>query len=110
MPGRWRLRPPNARWQAAAVFGLALLASGALIAQLHGHEIAQQRAQAADVTQSHVRALQMVLDRTLSAANALAALVQQGHGQVADFEATANRMLPLYPGVHGLLRQIRRAI
>jgi PAS domain S-box-containing protein len=102
MPGLWRLRPPTARWLAAAVLGLALLASGALIALLRGHEIAAQRAQAAEAAQSHVRALQISLDRTLSAANALAALVQQGHGEVADFEATANRMLPLYPGVHGL--------
>jgi len=102
MLGLSRLRPPTARFQAAAVFGLAMLGSGALIAQLRSHEIAQQRAQAADVAQSHVRALQIGLDRTLSAANTLAVLVQQGHGRVAEFEATANRILPLYPGVHGL--------
>ena len=50
----------------------------------------------------HAQGLQRNLERALSATYALATLVRQGNGAVADFDTVANQMLQLYPGVGAL--------
>lgn len=58
----------------------------------------EERAYAAELAGDRAHALARSIDRVLSATYAMAALVQQGNGEVPDFDATAARLLPLYPG------------
>ena len=96
-----------------AVFLLAAGCAGALIASLDRQERAQHRLQVADMAGDHGQALQRAIELALSANNALGALVQQGKGQVPQFEEIATQMLPFYPGItalglspQGVIRQV----
>ena len=46
----------------------------------------------------HANAIQIGIERALSATYSLAALVREGNGDIEDFEATAREMLLFYPG------------
>ncbi len=85
------------------VFLLAALTSGTLIWQLERNRIEHQRAEVYTLAQDHARAAQEHVDRALSAIYTLAALVQQGHGTVSNFDQVATKMLPFYPGVSVLI-------
>ncbi len=88
---------------AILVFVLAVLTSAALIWQLEHQRIEHERAEVYALAQDHARAAQAHVDRALSAVYALAALVQQGHGTVSNFDQVATKMLPFYPGVSVLI-------
>jgi PAS domain S-box-containing protein len=87
---------------ASVVFVISALALGALVWHLHVRDIKEERAYLSDKASHHARTLQTSLERALSATYALAALVRQGNGNVSNFDAVAQQMLPFYPGVHGL--------
>src|SRR5690606_14255893 len=96
-----------------AVFLLAAGCAGALIASLERQERLQHRTQVADMAGDHGQALQRAIELALSANNALVALVQQGKGQVPQFEEIGTQMLPFYPGItalglspQGVIRQV----
>ena len=106
-----RLRSPFAG--SLAVFVLAIACAGLVVWTLERQERAQQHTQVADVAGDHVQALQRTIELTLSANNALAALVRQGRGTVTQFEEIGTQMLPLYPGIAamglspgGVVRQV----
>ncbi|MBK9021125.1 MAG: CHASE domain-containing protein [Sulfuritalea sp.] len=50
----------------------------------------------------HALVIQRSIEHALSATYALAALVRQGNGKVANFEGTAQEMLQFYPGAAAL--------
>lgn len=84
------------------VFLVCLLLTGGMVALSEQRAVQQQRAGLEDQAQAHAYTIQNHMERALSATFALAALVRQGHGSIADFEATASQMLPYYPGVDSL--------
>lgn len=87
---------------AAVAFLAAAAASGLLVWQLELQREQQQRVQVAGMAADHAHAIQRSIEHALSATHALAALVRQGNGVVPDFEATAQQMLPFYPGASSL--------
>src|SRR5450830_903210 len=88
---------------AGIIFLLASLLSAGLIWQQERLRMEHARAEVYALAQDHAKAAQEHLDRTLSAVYAMAALVQQGRGQVDHFDAVASSMLPFYPGVSVLI-------
>ncbi len=87
---------------AVGVFLLAAVVSGLLVRQSELQRERQLRAQVAALAGDHAHAIQRSIEHALSATYALAALVRQGKGEVADFEATAQQMLRFYPGAASL--------
>ncbi len=87
---------------AAGVFLIAAVTSGLLVLQSEQQREQRLRAQVADMAGGHAHVIQRNIEHALSATYALAALVRQGKGAVPDFEATAQEMLPFYPGAASL--------
>jgi diguanylate cyclase (GGDEF)-like protein/PAS domain S-box-containing protein len=87
---------------ASIVFLLALASVAGFIWHMERVHIEAQRARVAVDASGAARTIQSNLERAMSATYALAALVRQGDGVVANFEAVAQEMLPFYPGVAGL--------
>jgi diguanylate cyclase (GGDEF)-like protein/PAS domain S-box-containing protein len=87
---------------AYVVFLLAILASGMVVRLSEQRALGEQRANVVAQAEVHAYTIQRFTDRALSATYALAALVRQGHGRIANFESTAAQMLPYYPGVAAL--------
>jgi diguanylate cyclase (GGDEF)-like protein len=84
---------------ALAIFVVAVLASATLAWKLEQRNVQANRLRIAAVAGDHANAIQTTMERALSVTYSIAALVQQGKGNVPDFEKTANEMLPRYPGV-----------
>ncbi|MCF8177901.1 MAG: diguanylate cyclase [Sulfuritalea sp.] len=84
---------------ALVVFILATAVAATLIGYSEQSNLRQNRARIAGLAIDHARALEIGIDRALSATYALAAMVRQGNGDVANFEAMAGEMLSFYPGV-----------
>ena len=84
------------------VFLLASAAAATLIWRLEEQRLRAERARVASLAGDHAYDLQRRLDQAFSATYALAALVRQGHGSIADFDAVASEILPFYPGVSAL--------
>ena len=99
MPHPLAHRPPRPLIAAFVVFLLAAVASASLIWRLEQDELQEQRARAASLVSDHAHALQRGIERALSAAYALEALLRQGNGTISNFDAVALQMLPLYPGI-----------
>lgn len=95
-----RLSPPL--FVAAIVFLLSTAISASLIWHLEDLRVRAERAHASAEASGHAQTLQHSIERSLSATYALAALVRQGNGDVANFDAVASEMLPLYPGAAAL--------
>lgn len=90
-------------WVAAAlVFLLAAGCAAAVVGRWEQHRLQAERARVSDQTGDQARAIQRHIERALSATYALAALVRQGNGTVANFASVAQEMLPFYPGVSAL--------
>ena len=102
MPAFSPSRPPRSLLAGVIVFLLAAALSGAIVWQLEQHAIERERVRVAYLAGEHVHAIEHTIEHALSAAHALAAMVRQGNGAVSDFETTAGKMLPLYPGVSEL--------
>ena len=83
-------------------FALALAISTAVVATLAKSRRQIERSNASAVAAAHAQALQKNLLQALSATHALASWVRLGNGDIAQFDALASDMLPLYPGVSAL--------
>ncbi|MDP2678556.1 MAG: EAL domain-containing protein [Rhodoferax sp.] len=90
------------RWASVGVFVVAMALGVGLIAKTESTRVLQRRAIAQDRAADHAHALQLQIDRTMSATYALAAMVRQGEGRIHNFEALTTQMLPLYSGVSAL--------
>jgi len=102
-PPRYKPKPSQRPLTVAiGMFLIAAIASGLLVRQSELQRERQLRAQVADLAGDHAHAIQRNIEHALSATYALAALVRQGRGEVADFEATAQQMLRFYPGAASL--------
>ncbi|MBI2748922.1 MAG: EAL domain-containing protein [Burkholderiales bacterium] len=99
-PSLHHLRP---LWAAAVVFLLSLFVSAVVIQRMEADRIEDARTALREITNDRAVDVEQALDRALSAVYGLAALVQQGHGTVKDFDAVAAKMLPYYPGVSILI-------
>ena len=84
---------------AAAAFLVTALLSSLVIVELERRAAQEARMRAASLASGRAQAIQTTLERALSSTYALAAMVRQGGGHVADFEGVATEMLSLYPGV-----------
>ena len=99
-------RTPARRHPAAACRGAGLFArrrfAAALIWRMELQRLQVERARVTDLAGNHARALQISIERALTAVYALAALVRLGNGTVTNFDALVGEMLPYYPGVSAL--------
>ncbi|MCF8184490.1 MAG: diguanylate cyclase [Polynucleobacter sp.] len=98
---------------ALAVFLLAGSVAAGLVWQSEENALRQHRARVAALASDNARALEVGIERALSATYALAAMVRQGNGTVANFDTVASEMLGFYPGVSvlglspgGIVRQL----
>lgn len=87
---------------AILVFLVTALAAEALIWRLEQHRQEQERARVLNLASDCAYDFQRRLDQGLSATYALAALIRQGQGTIADFPSLATQMLPFYPEVSAL--------
>lgn len=95
------------------VFVVCLVVGVAVIMWIDRNEVAEHKQEATAAARVHGHLLEQQLVRSLSATYALAAVLRQGNGQVADFEALATQMLEMYGGLsalqlapNGVIRQI----
>ena len=95
IPWQWRV--------AALAFALSALLSAMLVIRWWHYHVEHEREEAYAAAQSHAYPLQQYVDRALSAVFALAALVDEQHGNVLNFNIVAQRMLLNYPGVSVLI-------
>ncbi|MCF8197543.1 MAG: PAS-domain containing protein, partial [Sulfuritalea sp.] len=84
---------------ALVTFLLATVVAAILIGYSEQSNLRQNRARVAGLASDHARALELGMERALSATYALAAMVRQGNGVVTNFEEVAEEMLSFYPGV-----------
>ncbi|MDR3369257.1 EAL domain-containing protein [Rhodoferax sp.] len=96
------LTDTRVRWACAGVFLVSLALGIGVITGIESVRVQQRRAIALDRATGHAHALQMQIDRAMSATYALAAMVRQGQGRVENFASLTTQMLPLYPGVSEL--------
>ncbi|WP_096778586.1 bifunctional diguanylate cyclase/phosphodiesterase [Zobellella denitrificans] len=100
--------PPRSRLPNAALalvvltFLFSLLLGSSLVWRHSSQEANQQKLAAIDIARFHINSLQVQLERNLSSAYALAALVKQGGGEIRNFDAVAGQLLPYYPQVKAL--------
>lgn len=87
---------------AAIVFFISVFLSAILIWNFDRNSLRASRGRVLNNATSYAQIIQSDIQHAMSAAYALAALVRQGGGKIADFEGVANAMLPLYPGVSHL--------
>ncbi len=85
------------------VFLVSLIVSAVIIRQLEARRLDVVRAQAYAIADDHGNEARNHLERALSVVYAMAALVQQGQGEVKSFERVATKMLPDYPGASVLI-------
>jgi diguanylate cyclase (GGDEF)-like protein/PAS domain S-box-containing protein len=96
-------RPTLSQWLACtAAFLISAAVAAAFIWRTEQQDLAEARTRAAELASDHSQALQRGVERALSATYAVAALVRQGNGNVADFESVATELLPFYPGIAAL--------
>ncbi len=98
---------------AALVFLSAALLAGLAIWRSELTRVQLERTRVADLASVNAHAIERQILHALSSAYALAALIRQGNGTIADFDATARELLPLYEGATslrlapgGIVRQI----
>jgi len=87
---------------AILVFLIAAAGATAIIWRLEQDRLQIERTHIFNHTGDHAHAIERHIERALSAAYALAALVRQGNGFVPNFEALAHEMTPFYPGASAL--------
>jgi diguanylate cyclase (GGDEF)-like protein/PAS domain S-box-containing protein len=97
------LHPTRALWAVISVFVVSVLVGAVIIQRMEQERIDDARAALREITNDRAVDVEQALDRALSAVYGLAALVQQGHGTVKDFDEVATKMLPYYPGVSVLI-------
>ncbi len=87
---------------ALIAFLLAGAAAVAVVRQSEQYHLYEQRTHLSNLAGNYAYTIQSNAERTLSATYALAALVRQGNGSIANFDAIASEMLAYYPGAASL--------
>lgn len=98
---------------AAIAFVVAASLAAGLIWRQEQDRLRDARSLASDLAAERAYDIQTGIDHALTATYALAAMLQQGRGKIANFEVTAGRLLRYYPGAaalqlapDGIVRQI----
>lgn len=94
--------PTLATTTVVLVFLVSLLAGLGVVRYQSDQQVRQRQLAAIDMARFHINSLQVQLERNLSSAYALAALIRQGQGEIRDFEQVAGQLLPFYPSVRAL--------
>ncbi len=108
MTDQQRLSPPGTPAQRSSlrvavwVFLLSVGFMATLIWNKNKHEASMARASAINLAQDHALAIESRIDRLMSSTYLIAATLRKDQGKVMEFEATANEILPLFPGVAAL--------
>ncbi len=84
---------------ALLAFAVTLLGAGLVVAWVDRLDTDREREQVEGVARDQVRGLATVIEQSLTASYALAALLRQGDGEIEDFDAVATEMLTYYPTV-----------
>ncbi len=93
-PGRELRKGAWPSWAIAAlVFVLTMAVGATLLNQSQTERLRLQRDEAVHLAQARAQTLQRGVERMLSGNYALAAMVQQGGGQIANFESAATHLL-----------------
>ena len=87
---------------AVGVFFIALVAMALVVWKLEQRAVQGERLRYAEMASSHANAVQVSIERALSATYAVSAFIRQGKGNIQNFEDLAAAMLPLYPGISSL--------
>lgn len=87
---------------AGVTFLLAGVVAFGVVRQSEQHRLQEQRTSLSDLAGKYADAIQISTQRALSATYALAALVHQGQGQIANFDAIASELIKYYPGADSL--------
>ena len=98
---------------AVAVFFVTAVLAAMLVATLEQNRLENARAGIARHAETHAHHIREQIERNLSLAHTLAALVRNGGGVVGDFDGIATQLLKSHPGVaslrlapYGIVRQI----
>ncbi|MDH5265451.1 MAG: PAS domain S-box protein, partial [Betaproteobacteria bacterium] len=97
-----RVAFPRACRIATAAAAIAVTAASVIAVLVHRDGVAERQRAAARLAAEHADALQQRIYRALSSTDALAALIEQGGGNLQVFESAARGLLPRYPGVSAL--------
>lgn len=89
----------TSRLTAVVVFLVSALIAAAVVGWIEQGREQEERLRIAALANDHAHAIQNTLERTLSTAYALAALIRQGQGHIPDFEGVATQLIALTPGV-----------
>ncbi len=89
--------PWQPRVVAAVVFVVSVAVSAGLLWRADVERLVTQREQASRLALSHSQILQRNVERMLSSNYALAAMVRQGSGTIANFDAAAGQLLQTNP-------------
>ncbi|MDB6141884.1 MAG: signal transduction protein [Pseudomonas sp.] len=103
--------------KASALVFLLFLSLGAFItAELNATASEAESARTNQIASSYANSIEKVLQHALSSTNTLAVMVQEGKGNVPDFNQLVRYMLPMYKGAfalslapQGVIRQIEPA-
>lgn len=87
---------------ALLVFSLAAVVTAGLIWRYEADRLQAERAALSGLAAERAWALQTSIEHALSLTDTLAVMLRQGKGSIPDFEATAARLLRLYPGAAAL--------
>lgn len=105
--------PTRHPWIVATTVALVLLVLAVVCILSESYLFQTQKRHAFETATQRARQLEQHLIQGVSSTYALAALVRQGHGQVAEFHSLATELLSQYPGVsalelapRGVIRQI----
>lgn len=95
------------------VFVITACAAALLVWNMEQRRVQSERARVDSIVADRAHAIQSTIERALSSAYALSAMVHQAGGEFANFEGVASEMLSLYPGVTmfalspgGVVRQV----
>ncbi len=100
--GRSAQQFPRPLIAALIAFLLAGAVAVGVVRQSEQYHLHEKRGHLAALAGNHGDAIQNSMQRALSATYALAALVRQGKGSIANFDAIASEMLRYYPGAASL--------
>ncbi|MEO5797578.1 MAG: EAL domain-containing protein [Rhodoferax sp.] len=98
---------------AGIVFVITACAACLLVWNMEQRRVQSERARVDSIVADRAHAIQSTIERALSSAYALSAMVHQAGGEFSNFEGVASEMLSLYPGVtmfalspDGIVRQV----
>ena len=89
-------------WGPAFAFVLVICCTAFVLNRVDTSHVQAEKSKALAHAADKGDAVKRVVDRTLSAALALGALVAHNQGEIASFEDIGSAMLPLYPGASAL--------